>query len=252
MTWHGVDLASPQGVREVIETVHADVLVHLAWDLSGDYQTSSENQAWVGWSLDLAREFVRAGGRRILVAGSCAEYEWSGAPLSEESPCHPATPYGTAKLLLYRELQSLYGDSVTVLWPRLFFLFGEGERPQRVIPHLIRDVASGRDIDWISPQIRRDFLHADEAAAAMIHLLVAGAEGPVNVASGTAPTIRQIAQIVATALGRDRPGLPSAAVNTGPLEIRADVTRLGALGWVPRRTVGAALTSLCQASVQSH
>jgi len=236
-------------VHEVLETVHADALVHLAWNVGVDYENSPENAVWVEWSLDLAREFVRCGGRHILMAGSCAEYEWSGAPLSEESPCRPNTAYGAAKLSLGQEVRHLADDDVTVVWPRLFFLFGEGEGPQRVIPHIISDVAAGRNIDWISPDLRRDYLPSDEAAAAIVYLLVASARGAVNVASGAAPTIRELARIVAAALGRDGPSMSSAAVPAPDhLEIRADVTKLRQLGWVPSRTVDEALAAFARAN----
>jgi nucleoside-diphosphate-sugar epimerase len=155
--------------------------------------------------------------------------------------------------LLSREVQDLADEAVTVVWPRLFFLFGEGDRRQRVIPHIIRDVVAGRGIDWISPDLRRDYLHADEAAAAMVHLLFAGAAGVVNVASGAAPSMRELARIVATTLGISEPQMASpAAASLHPQEIRADVSKLRRLGWVPSRTVADALESLSRASATDH
>ncbi len=251
--WHSLDLENDNSIYEVIETVGADALIHLAWNLDTDYQTSPENQAWVGRSLALAGAFVQSGGRSILMAGSCAEYDWSTVPLTEESPCRPSTPYGAAKLALYREVQSLSDDGVTLVWPRLFFLFGEGERPERVIPRIIRDVAAGRSIDWIDADIRRDYLHADEATEAMLHLLYAGAAGAVNVASGIAPTVRDIARIVARALDKQEPAMRvPASLTSGPREIRADVSRLRRLGWVPSRTVEQALARFSRAGVMDQ
>ncbi|HXY43376.1 MAG TPA: NAD(P)-dependent oxidoreductase [Acidimicrobiales bacterium] len=253
VTWHTLDLGKEESIREVIETVGADALIHLAWKLDAGYETSSENQAWVGRSLALASAFVESGGRSILMAGSCAEYDWSTVPLSEESPCRPSSPYGAAKLALYREVQSLNDDVVTVVWPRLFFLFGEGERPERVIPRIIRDVAAGRSIDWIDADLRRDYLHADEATDAMVHLLCARVVGAVNVASGSAPTVREIARIVASALEKQEPAMrPPAPSSSSPLEIRADVGKLHRLGWVPSRTVDQALVRLSRAATSDQ
>jgi len=250
VTWHSLDLENENSIEEVIETVGADALIHLAWNLDADYQTSSENQAWVGRSLALAGAFVQSGGRSILMAGSCAEYDWSTVPLTEESPCRPSTPYGAAKLALYREVQGLSDDGVTLVWPRLFFLFGEGERPERVIPRIIRDVAAGRSIDWIDADLRRDYLHADEATEAMVHLLCTRAVGAVNVASGAAPTVREIARVVANALDKQEPAMRApASPASGPREIRADVGRLRRLGWVPSRTVEQALARLSRAGM---
>jgi nucleoside-diphosphate-sugar epimerase len=253
LIWHDLDLASASAVRRVLAAVRPDALVHLAWNVGPDYQSSPNNDAWAKWSAILAREFVRSGGRRILMAGSCAEYDWAEMPLGEASPCRPGNRYGAAKLSLFQEVRELADDRVTVVWPRLFFLFGEGERPGRVIPRIIRDVESGQDIDWISSDLRRDYLHADEAASAIAHLSMTGADGVVNVASGEAPTVTEIAQTVARALGKGEPSVSGAQGPTsGPVEIRADASRLARLGWTPTRTVAEALASLSLATAGNH
>jgi nucleoside-diphosphate-sugar epimerase len=131
--------------------------------------------------------------------------------------------------------------------------FGEGEPSQRVIPRLIRDVATGRSIDWISPDLRRDYLDADEAAAAMVHLLFTGAHGAVNVASGLAPSVREIARAVAQALKTDEPVMSASEISSsGPSEIRADITKLRRLGWIPSCTLEESLARLCQGTGRNH
>ena len=58
--------------------IRPEVLIHLAWYAEhGKYWTSPENVRWVEASLALLRGFAAAGGRRVVMAGTCAEYEWS-------------------------------------------------------------------------------------------------------------------------------------------------------------------------------
>jgi nucleoside-diphosphate-sugar epimerase len=233
-----------------MDRVRPDVLLHLAWNVDTDYETSGDNDRWVQWSLHLAREFIRAGGRHMLVAGSCAEYEWSSPVLCEESRCVPVTRYGIAKLSLSRQVRSFTKVGVKVAWPRLFFLFGEGERDQRLIPHLIRDVRDERMIDWVLPEIRRDYLHVGEAARAIVHLIDRGYDGVINVGSGQAPALEEIAATIAEALGKAAPAITRVGQLSCPtLEIRADISRLRRLGWSPLRTVADALTDLARESV---
>jgi len=188
------------------------------------------------------------GGRHLLMAGSCAEYEWAISPLGEDSPCRPATRYGAAKLSLYRQLHRLGGDEgVRVVWPRLFFLFGEDERPGRVIPHLINDVLEQRTVDWISPDTRRDYLPVEEASAAIVHLLCSPAAGVVNVASGEAPTVRELIAVVAAALALP-PSPVVAQPPRPPVEVRADVGKLHELGWSASRSVADALAAVSRAA----
>ncbi|MGH9171762.1 MAG: NAD-dependent epimerase/dehydratase family protein [Acidimicrobiales bacterium] len=245
--WHGLDVADGSAVSSLMGHLKPEALVHLAWNVGGDYQSSEQNEQWVAWSLKVAHEFVNAGGRHILMAGSCAEYDWSVPVLSESSPCIPMSRYGEAKLSLSRQVLAFADRGVSVVWPRLFFLFGQGERSDRVIPRLINDISLDRAIDWIDPDLRRDYLDADAAAAAIVHLICSGAGGIVNVASGSAPSVRELALIVATALAKDPPAMaPLTYAGIRPAEIRADVRRLHQLGWLPSQPVELALMMLAR------
>ena len=79
--WHRADLLSS---AEIVAEVRPEVLVHLAWYVEpGRYWTAPENIQWVEASLALLRAFAGAGGRRAVVAGTSAEYDWHavGEPL---------------------------------------------------------------------------------------------------------------------------------------------------------------------------
>ncbi len=80
----------------------------------------------------------------------------------------------------------------------------------------------------------RDYMYTVDAGAALAALLDSDVTGSVNVATGEAPQVRDLVELVATTVGR--PDLvrfgarPSPAGD--PAEIRADVTRLREdVGW---------------------
>src|SRR3954462_4621974 len=50
------------GSGELMQRIRPTHLLHLAWCTQPGYRHSPENYQWVGASLDLAREFARAGG----------------------------------------------------------------------------------------------------------------------------------------------------------------------------------------------
>ena len=122
VTWHEADLlASPELVRAIAPS-H---LLHLAWyAVPGKYWTSRENLRWVRASLALYDAFVAAGGTRVVMAGSSAEYDWSSGHCREgDTPIAPATYYGQAKAALWnviREDAKVAG--VSCAWARFFFL----------------------------------------------------------------------------------------------------------------------------------
>src|SRR5437764_6276762 len=128
--WHAIDLLNPEQVSALLASIRPSYLLHLAWIATpGVYWTSPENHGWVDASLHLVRQFHRWGGRRAVLAGTCAEYDWS-YPLSHETttPLRPMTPYGQCKLQLWQQVRQ---EKLSMAWARLFFLYGPREHPAR-------------------------------------------------------------------------------------------------------------------------
>ncbi|HLP43069.1 MAG TPA: NAD(P)-dependent oxidoreductase [Fibrobacteria bacterium] len=250
VTWHAVDLLAGGGVEaaEAARTVKASHLLHLAWYAEpGKFWSSPENLAWVGASLALARAFVEAGGRRLVAAGSCAEYDWSGTvPLNETAtPLLPRTLYGAAKHSLRLLLEAYAREArVSLAWGRVFLLYGPHEHPVRLMPSVILPLLSGRDASLSHGTQKRDFLHAADVAGAFAALLDSTVEGPVNVGSGEAVSVREVAERIAAAIGEvGGQGGPSGQgrlrfgerEDAGPAHIQADVARLrDEVGFRPR------------------
>jgi nucleoside-diphosphate-sugar epimerase len=207
-------------------------LLHLAWCTEhGAYWTSPTNLDWVATSLSLVREVVDAGAARVVVAGTCAEYEWGEAgPLSERrSRLLPASLYGVAKLALLNVLTAYARVAdFSLAWGRIFSVYGPGEDARRLVPSVALRLIGGKPGPPLSGELRRDYLYVDDASRAFVELLDARVEGPVNIASGVTIELRELAAAIAEACGRPdlvspydvepRPG--------EPLEVSADVQRL--------------------------
>ncbi len=248
ITWHQADLLDPAAVRALVRAVRPTHLLHLAWYTEhGAFWTSEANVEWLQASLGLVRAFVNQGGERAVVAGTCAEYDWSaGGPLSErDSPLAAATLYGTCKHALHLVAESLCGHSgVELAWGRIFFLFGPAEPPGRLVPAVTRALLAGRHAPCSHGRQRRDFLHSADVAGAFAALLDSGAVGPVNIGSGEAVEIAALVRMIGELCGRpelielgalpSRPGEPDLLL--------ADVTRLHEeVGWEPRLTLAEGL-----------
>ena len=220
--WHEVDLFDAAAVRSVLDRVRPSHLLHLAWETEhGRYWTSPENLRWVEATLRLCRQFRDVGGRRVVGAGTCAEYAWDESVLGQQpldernTPRRPGPFYGVAKNAAFEVLTS-YCASVGIgfAWGRVFFPYGPQDRRPTLIPSIIQALREGRPALCTHGRQQRDFIHARDAGEAFAALLESGVGGAVNIATGTATTIGEVANQLGSLMGR--PDL----IRLGALEAR--------------------------------
>jgi nucleoside-diphosphate-sugar epimerase len=196
---------------------------------------------------------IGASGHRpvLVLAGSMAEYGMADGACREDARCAPQTAYGIAKLA-----SSLYASSygprrgLTTCVARLFGVYGPGEGPSRLVPTLIARLSRGEAVELSDGAQRRDFVHVDDACEALVRL---AAEPPsaeplalvVNVGTGVAPSIREVAGWIADALSRPRSLLHFGARARSPGDadlLVADTEKLEQiLRWRPPQRLNASM-----------
>jgi nucleoside-diphosphate-sugar epimerase len=198
VTWHRADLRTRHDLTKRLGPSH---LLHLAWTTEhGKYWQDPANADWLDASRRLLDDFVAAGGRRAVVAGTCAEYDWSAGLCDEAStPLRCTTPYSQAKHALHEHLQTL---PISTAWGRLFFAFGPGEPATRLIPSVIRSLHRGVPAETSEGLQERDFIAVEDAGTAFAALLDAPVTGAVNLGSGQAVAVRQLVEDLGRAMGR--------------------------------------------------
>ena len=147
----------------MVGTVRPDVLVHLAWDTThGEFWTSAANELWLESSKTLLRKFFDDGGRHAVIAGTCAEYDWTvgGQVFNEESsPIRPASIYGVAKVRLHEYAIALAEDyGASIGWARIFFPYGPGEDRRKLISSTALSLLSNRPACVRSGSLIRDYI----------------------------------------------------------------------------------------------
>ena len=238
--FHQADLLDLEMIPALITEVQPSHLLHLAWYAApGKYWTSIENLRWVQAGLGLLQAFALNGGQRIVMAGSCAEYDWRYGYCSEQlTPLAPTTLYGVCKHSLHSMLDAFAGETgVSVAWGRIFFLYGPHEHPDRLISSVVRSLLKGEPARCTHGKQIRDFLYVEDVAAAFVALLESNVSGAVNVASGRPITLKDILHKIGKQLNRmdliHLGALPAPA--NEPHLLVADVSRLtNEVGWQPR------------------
>jgi GDP-L-fucose synthase len=196
--------------------------------------------------LDAAR--VHGVERLIFLGSSCIYPKFAAQPITEDSlltghlePTNDA--YAIAKIAGILHIQATrrqYGLPWISAMPTNLYGPNDNFSPQgsHVLPALIRRydeaVQSGATsvTNWGTGTPRREFLHADDLAAAVLHLMERY-DGPaqVNVGTGTDVTIAEIAQTIAAVVGFSGTTEWDTTKPDGTPQKLLDVSKLADAGW---------------------
>jgi nucleoside-diphosphate-sugar epimerase len=237
--WHHADLHNAEHILRLMAEVRPEYLLHLAWDVThGVYWSSLDNLRWVKAGVSLLQAFIAAGGRRSLMVGSCAEYDWNYGYCTEGlTPLKPATLYGTCKDALQKVVTAASSEAgISSAWGRLFYLYGPGEHEGRLVPAVIKALLAGEEALCTQGDQIRDYLYVKDAAGALLALLESEVEGPVNIAAGRPIVLRDLIEEAAREVGRpDLVRLGAlAAGKDDPKLLLANTRRLNEeVGWLP-------------------
>ena len=193
----------------------------------------------------------RAGAKKLCFLGSSCIYpKLAPQPMREDAlltgPLEPTNEwYAIAKIAGIKMCQAYrrqYGFNAISLMPTN--LYGPGDnfdlQNSHVLPALIRRFheaklrGDAQVVIWGTGTPRREFLHCDDLACAVVHLMKTYESGElVNIGCGTDVTIRELAELVARIVGfTGRLAFDTSKPDGTPRKL-LDVGRLSALGWKP-------------------
>lgn len=196
--------------------------------------------------LDAAREFCVE--RLLFLGSSCIYPKFAEQPIREESLLtghleETNDAYAIAKIAGIMHIQAIrrqYGLPWISAMPTNLYGPGDNFSPtgSHVLPALIRRyddaVRTGALSveNWGSGSPRREFLHVDDMASACLHLLE-NYNGPsqVNVGTGVDITIKELACMVADAVGYHGDMTWDTTKPDGTPQKLLDVSRLASAGW---------------------
>lgn len=256
MTSAELDLKDRAAVFDYMSRIRPRYLVLAAAKVGGILANSTYPVDFLSENLRIQTNVLDAAlandvERVMFLGSSCIYPKHAQQPIREESlltghlePTNDA--YAIAKIAGILHVQAVrrqYGLPWISAMPTN--LYGPNDNFSKtgshVLPALIRRydeaVASGADAvtNWGSGTPRREFLHADDMADAVLHLMehYDGAE-QVNVGTGRDVTIREIAETIGDVVGFTGETLWDAEKPDGTPQKLLDVSRLSATGWTSR------------------
>lgn len=181
-----------------------ETVVHLAWYAEpGQYLQSERNLFCLTGTLEMARCCIHAGVRRFVGVGTCAEYDLSQGMLRTDTPLNPDTLYAACKASVFQILRQLLpAAGIQFAWCRVFYLYGEGEDPRRLVPYLRQKLCAGEPAELTSGNQIRDFLDVRDVGVMIVEAALSDRQGAINICSGIPITVRQLAERIADEYGR--------------------------------------------------
>lgn len=251
-----LDLTSQDAVESFFQTERPDVVVFAAARVGGILANKTYPAEFLFENLAMATNAVhsawRNGTERFLFLGSTCIYpRLAPQPIPEDSllssPLEPTNEaYAIAKiagLKMCEFYRRQYGVTYHSAMPTNLYGPGDNYHPENshVLPALIRrfheaKVRGDSSVTiWGTGSPLREFLHVDDLAAAIVHLL--GLQNPpdlVNLGSGSEISILELAKLVARTVGFTGSIETDPSKPDGTPRKLCDISRIQATGWQPR------------------
>ncbi len=200
---HRVDLRDASGVKVAVNIAQPEFAFHLASPSRG---SNVAEAAAARQSIDdvvkpliglvEALSGLHKTPRAFIRAGTIAEYGAVAVPYRERQRERPVTAYGAAMLAGTHYLDMLQAQlHFPAVTARLALTYGPDQSDSFLIPKLIDACLSGQKIVIKRPDDRRDLIHVDDVIDALLTLAQTRKvrSGFINVATGTAPSMREVA-----------------------------------------------------------
>lgn len=182
-----------------------DAMMHLAWPGLPNFQDSAHLDDYLPKDARFLERMISSGLSRLLVTGTCLEYGLTDGSLAETVPSAPTVPYAIAKDALRQQIEEFAPPDMTLIWARLFYMFGPGQNPKSLLAQLDQAIARGDPQFPMSKGDQlRDYLPVAEVAQRLVRLIeTKAALGIYNICSGEPISIRALVESRIAALGAD-------------------------------------------------
>ncbi|MDZ4736534.1 MAG: GDP-L-fucose synthase [Rhodospirillaceae bacterium] len=252
-TREDADLRRQDETEEWVRMAKPDVVIVAAATVGGILANSTRPAEFLYDNLVIESNLIeaahKAGVAKLLFLGSSCIYpKLAEQPMREDAlltgPLEPTNEwYAIAKIAgikLCQAYRRQHGSDFISAMPAN--LYGPGDnfdlQSSHVVPALIRKIDAAKQAGqataeiWGSGKPKREFLHVDDLADALVYLLkFYSGESHVNVGTGSDVTIAELAETIATVVGWKGRFVYDASKPDGTPRKLLDVSLLASLGW---------------------
>jgi nucleoside-diphosphate-sugar epimerase len=202
------DLANPETFRYFIDEFKPTIVYHCATHGAYHRQTDAQRiiRTNVEGTLNLLNACAKNGFGLFVNLGSSSEYGPKRQAMREDDVCEPTSVYGVAKLAQTNLCRQFALElQLPIVTLRLFSVYGPWEEPGRLVPNLMRAMATGKSLKLADPETVRDFVNVDDVVDIALRMREGfiGERGDVyNIGSGVQTTLAEVMQEAARLQGK--------------------------------------------------
>jgi len=263
-THRELDLTDQAAVDTFFATEHPDYVFLCAAKVGGIHANDTYPAEFIRDNLAIQTNVIHSawkhGAKKLLFLGSSCIYPRDcPQPIHEEylltGPLEPTNEaYAIAKIAGLKMCQAYrrqYGFNAIVAMPTNLYGPGDNFHPENshVVPALIRRFSEATTTStdqvhiWGSGRPRREFMHVDDLAAALLMLMRRYDDAQmINIGSGQEVSIDELAQMIASITGFRGKLVFDPTFLDGTPRKRLDTSRLSAIGWQPSIDLHAGLS----------
>lgn len=214
-----------------------EVCVHLAWEGIPDYSFFMSKR-----NLDNSLNLINflAGEtvcKKFVITGSCLEYGKTKGRCRESDISVIKSFFSWAKSSLHTYTDFVSNDfGIDLIWMRLFYVYGPGQRKGSLIPSLASALKDGLSPAIKNPHNANDFIHVDDVARALrIAATKKVKPGIYNLGSGRPTKVVEVFEMIQGIMNcKDKLMLPESDISKST-NFWADTGRARKfLGWEPK------------------
>lgn len=251
-----LDLRDQLAVNRFFREERPEFVFLVAGRVGGIHANATHQADFLYENLMIAANVIHAAAEHqteklLYLGSSCIYPQFADQPIRESSlltgPLEPTNEgYAVAKiagLKLCEMYQRQYGNRFISAQPTNLYGPGDNFHPtdSHVIPGMMRrfheaKIVGGRSVSvWGSGTPRREFLHVDDLAEALLLLMhVYEEQQTINIGTGSDVTIADLANTMRDVVGLNAEIEFDRSKPDGTARKVLDVSRLSALGWRPR------------------
>lgn len=195
--WVYGNIADINLLSKKITLFNPDVVIHLAWEGIPNYSGNVSLNNLINSINFLNFISDETNCNKIIVAGSCFEYGKFKGVCKEDDQAKITSFISWAKHSLYTYLElKCIQKSIDLVWFRVFYVFGPGQRHGSLLPTIINELKMRKTPNIRTPFNRNDFIYiADVVDAFLIALNNDVESGIYNIGCGASISVFEISKI---------------------------------------------------------